>query len=80
MYIIHPNILSLVNASVHALPSQYPAPISPDNDICHAFYGKPQAYDCQIAMEQLPEGNADEPFSYYFDVEDPNRLPLTVGH
>ena len=76
---------SLFNDAYHftTVPSTYPRPISPDDYTCDSFYAepvKPQLADCQIASDLLPSGNAGQPFSYHFNDDDPNRLPITVSH
>ena len=64
------------------LPSSFPAPVLPDSYVCDPFYTLPQPAtlaDCREAFNLLPEG-APQPFSYHFKDDDPNRLPITVGH
>ena len=66
-----------------AVPSRYPEPVSPDTYDCAEFYARPSpatTQDCQIALGLLPSGTADEPFSYHFNNDDPNLLPLRVSH
>ena len=69
--------------NINTFPSTYPAPTAPDDYLCESFYAYPtipEEADCLIALDLLPSGTAGEPFSYHFNDDDPNRLPLTVSH
>ena len=77
-----PSLLFQPSVNLTRLPSNFPAPVLPDTYVCDSFYALPQPAtlaDCHEAFDLLPEG-APQPFSYYFSDDDPNRLPLTVGH
>ena len=68
---------------VNAIPSRYPTPIAPDTYGCAEYYAQPDPptpEDCQTALDLLPSGTAGQPFSYHFNHDDPNRLPITVAH
>ena len=59
--------------------SSYPAPTAPDTFYCNYWYAEPDPpdpADCQVALDLLPGGTDDEPFSYHSSNNDPNRLPL----
>lgn len=63
--------------------SSYPAPIAPETSYCNYWYAEPDPpdpADCQVALDLLPSGTDDEPFSYHFSNDDPNHLPLNVSH
>lgn len=65
------------------VPSRYPAPVEPDVFTCANYYSTPQipeVQDCRIALDLLPQGTEGQPFSYHFNNDDPNRLPIIVSH
>ena len=79
----HLNASQLQHANpYHVIPSRFPAPVLPDVYECNEFYATPDVAktdDCHIALGLLPDG-IPQPFSYHFNDDDPNRLPLTVAH